>query len=240
MIDPMCGQIENSDNENCVFGEDINSYNEPIESNTRSNIVSVSDETNNVVCQNVVQCTRKFDTPLMNGKQNSSNTEKDPCMNRFGNDSIGYNAECLGNERKISSTRIFCQNDSSINCNENTAVFISGFTVGKVRTDLTEKSPLICKLNKDSEDGNHERLSNKENACIPGSKKKVIILSSDSDSESVWEDVVDSDDSDCKKYDISLSSRLGKCLSLSDTTKHNKDTETDDFINEPKYVYRLK
>ena len=114
MIDSMCGQIENSDNESCVFGEDINSYNEPIESNTRSNIVSVSDETNNVVDQNFVQCTRKFDTPPMYGKQNSSNTEKDPCMNWIRNDSIGYDVEYLSNERKISSTRIFFQNDSSI------------------------------------------------------------------------------------------------------------------------------
>lgn len=227
----MCGQIENSD---------INSYNEPVQSNTRSNIVSVSDETNNVVGQNVVQCTRKIDTPPMNGKQNSSNTEQDPCMNRMRNDNDGYNVEYSGNENKISSTHIFCQNESSINCNENAADLISGFTVGKVKTDLTEKSPLICKLNKNSEDGNDELFSNKENVCIPGSKKKVIILSSDSDSESVWEDVVDSDDSDCKKYDISLSSRLGKWLSLSETTKHTRDTETDDFIKEPKYVNRLK
>ncbi|XP_028397689.1 acidic repeat-containing protein-like [Dendronephthya gigantea] len=58
----------------------------------------------------------------------------------------------------------------------------------------------------------NDYLSNKENMWTHARKKKVVILLSDSDSDSVWEDEQTSDDSDCGKYDISLSSRLVKDL----------------------------
>ena len=109
----------------------------------------------------------------------------------------------------------------------------------KKTTHATEKSPLTCRPINGSNDAADENddvhLSNKENVCTPAIKKKVIILSSDSDNDSVWEDAVDSDDSDCGKYNIS-SSRLEENLPENKTTKEVNTKTGGSSIRKPKYV----
>ena len=236
--DSVCGQIENCNNHNTVYGEGRNSYNEPAESNTRSSILLVPAETKTVIDQNVFQSTSKFDIPPTNGKQTRSDTGRNAfltCLNKFTDDNV-YNVESSEDENVVSSKCSSRQNESNT-CNENVADLVSSSSIRqllKEETAPTKKSPLVCQLNRDSNDGNDEQSSNKENVCTLGKKKKVVILSSDSDSDSVWEDALDSDDSDCRKYNIPLSCRLEKYLSLGETK--DRDTKTDDTINKPKYV----
>lgn len=80
----------------------------------------------------------------------------------------------------------------------------------------------------------NKHMSNKENVRTDA-RKKVVILLSDSDSDSVWEDGQESDDSDCGKYDISLSSRLVKDLSNEKTSNAIKATCAG-FIKTAGYV----
>ena len=99
--------------------------------------------------------------------------------------------------------------------------------------DARKESSLTCQLVNGYKDVKEDDqfLSNKENLRLQ------VLLSSDSDS--VWEDKIESDESDCEKHDISLSSRLGIKLSLQENIENTNTPTTSGSIRKIKYVNNL-
>jgi hypothetical protein len=271
-----CGEVKNYSNQNSVFDlkhcESNHSYEEPIQSNTRSDVLSVSPKIENSIDQNVFQPKKEFVTSSTHVKQISSSTRPDEsliCFHPLVDDNNGYIVGYYDDESKTSNKcdsrqmNLQVEQSESNNFDDGTADFCTtvcskiqiqkDFVKGsdknvletnahhtdlvstllispqlKKTTNTTKKLPLTCRLSNGSNDadGNGELQSNKENVCTPATKKEVIFLSSDSDS--VWEDALDSDDSDCGKYNISLSSRLGKTTNLE---------MAGSCVIKPKYVY---
>jgi hypothetical protein len=274
-----CGEVKNYSNKNSVFDlkhcESNHSYEEPIQSNTRSDVLSVSPKIENSIDQNVFQPKKEFVTSSTHVKLISSSTRPDEsliCFHPLVDDNNGYIVGYYDDESKTSNKcdsrqmNLQVEQSESNNFDDGTADFCTtvcskiqiqkDFVKGsdknvletnahhtdlvstllispqlKKTTNTTKKLPLTCRLSNGSNDadGNGELQSNKENVCTPATKKEVIFLSSDSDS--VWEDALDSDDSDCGKYNISLSSRLGK------TTNLEMNTKAGSCVIKPKYVY---
>ena len=77
-------------------------------------------------------------------------------------------------------------------------------------TDKAKETPAImCQLNTKGNiaDRTDKRLSNEESVCRTA-KETVFVLSSESEYDSVWEDAPESDDSDCREYNIELASHF--------------------------------
>lgn len=66
--------------------------------------------------------------------------------------------------------------------------------------------------------------------------KKVIILSSDSDYDSVWEDGSESEESDCDSYNKQLQPESHFEKNLSHTTTKEAKTNPGSFFKTPRYV----
>ena len=113
---------------------------------------------------------------------------------------------------------------------------VSSFIDSQLKADFRKELLLSCRPSGSDAVKTDALLTNKGNGKKPESKKKVIILSSDSDSDSVWQDALDFDDSDCGKYDISLSSRLGENSSNKRSEKTRKEIKTD-FSSTTKLKY---
>ena len=172
--------------------------------------------------------TRTYDESTISNKCDSPQVTKHPESTNLEHDvAVGSGAQKVS-DRNVSEF-YSCNTDSAFS-------FSISPQAPKLKADSVEEiSPLQSCRPSSGGAGGIDELSNKENVWKPETEKKVIFLSSDSDSDSVWEDALGFDDSDCEKCNIALSSRLGnpsqKC-----NGKKSEEVDSNSSTTKLKYV----